>query len=93
MNKIISALDARNNLGSLMDDVNRYNTRIVIKKRNKPSVVLINFADYLENIVKKDPAMILIQMDARQKGLDKLTQYQIDKVISKSRFDHVTSSP
>lgn len=91
MGKIISAVEARNNLGSLIDDANRYNARFIIKKRNTPSVVLINYKDYLNAVIKKDPIQIALQKDAKISGASTLTARAIEKEIFKAR-NYVKSS-
>lgn len=92
MAKKISAADARQNLGMVMEEAVRYNTRFIIQKHRKDSVVLMSKMDYLRTVLKTNSHLQALQAEAKTKGLDTLTMREIDDIISESRQNVEASS-
>lgn len=87
MTKVISALEARNNLGALIDSAATYNTRYLIKKRNEAAVVLLSARDYLQTVIQRNPAVEAVRTKSGKTGGDRLTAQEITAIIREARDD------
>ena len=85
MTKLIDALSVRTRLGEVMEEAEKKNTRFLVSRRGKPSVVILGVEDYLRNIVKKNELLAEIQLGAKKAGLDKMTAGEIDAEIHSYR--------
>ena len=83
--KTIEALEARVHFGSVMDEVEKKNTRFLVSKRGKPKIIMLSITDYLENILKEDELLIKIHLKTKETGLDKISEEEIEKEILASR--------
>lgn len=85
--KTIEALEARVHFGSVMDEVEKKNTRFLVSKRGKPKIIMLSVTDYLKNILKEDELLTSIYLKAKETGLDKISEEEIDKEIRASRSE------
>jgi prevent-host-death family protein len=85
MTKLIDALSVRTRLGEVMEEAEKENTRFLVSRRGKPTVVILGVEDYLRNVVKKNELLAEIQFGAQKAGLDKITAKEIDAEISSYR--------
>ncbi len=78
---------ARKELSRLVREAQKTNTRFLLSERGKPQAVLLGIDDYLKNVLKRNRASIIaeIQLEAKKKGLDKLTMEEIDREIRTNR--------
>ena len=83
--KTIEALEARIHFGSVMDEVEKKNTRFLVSKRGKPKIIMLSVTDYLENILKEDELLTSIHLKTKETGLDKISEEEIEKEILASR--------
>jgi prevent-host-death family protein len=83
--KTIEALEARVHFGSVMDEVEKKNTRFLVSKRGKPKIIMLSVTDYLENILKEDELLTKIHLKTKETGLDKISEEVIEKEIRASR--------
>src|SRR5271157_38162 len=83
--KLIDALDARTHFGEVMAEAEKGNARFLVSRRGKPKVMILSVADYLKNVVKEDAIFAEIQLTAKQLGLDKTTEAEIEAEIAASR--------
>lgn len=83
--KTIEALEARIHLGSVMDEVEKKNTRYLVSKRGKPKIILLSVNDYLKNILKEDTLLTQIHLKAKETGLDKMSESEIETEIKDAR--------
>ena len=83
--KTIEALEARIHFGSVMDEVEKKNTRFLVSKRGKPKIIMLSVTDYLENILKEDELLTSIHLKTKETGLDKISEEEIEKEIRASR--------
>jgi prevent-host-death family protein len=83
--KTIEALEARVHFGSVMDEVEKKNTRFLVSKRGKPKIIMLSVTDYLENILKEDELLTKIHLKTKETGLDKISEEEIEKEILASR--------
>ena len=83
--KTIEALEARIHFGSVMDEVEKKNTRFLVIKRGKPKIIMLSVTDYLENILKEDELLTSIHLKTKETGLDKISEEEIEKEILASR--------
>lgn len=83
--KTIEALEARVHFGSVMDEVEKKNTRFLVSKRGKPKIIMLSVTDYLENILKEDELLTSIHLKTKETGLDKISEEEIEKEILASR--------
>jgi prevent-host-death family protein len=81
MTKLIDALSARTRLGEVMEEAEKENTRFLVSRRGKPSVVILGVEDYLKNVVKKNDLLAEIQLGAQKAGLDKTAPKEIEAEI------------
>jgi len=86
MTKLIDALTVRTRLGEVMKEAEKENTRFLVSRRGKPTVVILGVEDYLKNIVKKNELLAEIQLGAQRAGLDKITDKEIDSEIRSYRL-------
>jgi len=83
--KTIEALEARIHFGSVMDEVEKKNTRFLVSKRGKPKIIMLSVTDYLENILKEDELLTSIHLKTKETGLDKISEEEIEKEIRAAR--------
>jgi prevent-host-death family protein len=83
--KTIEALEARVHFGSVMDEVEKKNTRFLVSKRGKPKIIMLSVTDYLENILKEDELLTKIHLKTKETGLDKISEEEIEKEIRAAR--------
>ena len=85
--RIIGLDEARKNLSKIVQEATIGKTRYLLGTRGKPKAVLIGVEDYLRNVLKRDRMSVIaeIQLEAKAKGLDKLTMREIDKEIRAAR--------
>jgi prevent-host-death family protein len=83
--KTIEALEARIHFGSVMDEVEKKNTRFLVSKRGKPKIIILSVTDYLENILKEDELLTSIYLKTKETGLDMISEEEIEKEIRATR--------
>lgn len=85
--RIIGLDEARKNLSKIVQEATIGKTRYLLGTRGKPKAVLIGVEDYLRNVLKRDRLSVIaeIQLEAKAKGLDKLTMREIDKEVRAAR--------
>ncbi len=74
---------ARKELSRLVREAKKTNMRFLLSERGKPQAVVLGIDDYLQNVLKKERASVItkIQLEAKEKGLDKMSMEEIDKEI------------
>jgi len=82
---VISALQARANLGRILDDVQGKCRSLVIEKRGTPKAVLLSLREYVKLAAPEPEVLRIIGEDAKRKGTNLLTSRQIDRVIKAAR--------
>lgn len=85
MTQLIDALSARTRFGELMQKAEKDNLRFLVSRRGKPKVVILSVEDYLQNIIKQPEIIARIQLSAKEAGLDKMTDKEINAEISSVR--------
>jgi prevent-host-death family protein len=83
--KTIEALEARVHFGSVLEEVEKSNTRFLVSKRGKPKMIMLSVNDYLQNIVKSDSLLTKIHVKAKEAGLDKITDEEIEAEVKAVR--------
>jgi len=83
--KLIDALEARTHFEEVMEQAEKGNARFLVSRRGKPKVMILSVADYLKNVVREDAIMAEIQLTAKELGLDKMTEDEIEAEIKASR--------
>jgi len=83
--RVISALNARANLGKLLNQLELQSESLVIEKRGTPRAVLLSLRDYVKMAAPEPEVLRLIGEDSRRKGTDALTSREIDQVIKAAR--------
>jgi len=68
-----------------MDEVEKKNTRFLVSKRGKPKIIMLSVTDYLENILKEDELLTSIHLKAKETGLHKISEEEIEKEIRAPR--------
>ena len=82
---VVSALQARTNLGRLLLQIEDESCSLVIEKRGTPKAVLLSIRDYVRLAAPEPDVLRIIGKEAQHKGVDQLTSRQIDRVIKASR--------
>jgi prevent-host-death family protein len=82
---VVTALDARANFGKLLSRVENEGRSLVIEKRGTPRAVLLSIRDYVRLAVPEPEVLRILGKESKQKGTDKLTPQQIDRVIKAAR--------
>lgn len=83
--KTIEALEARVHFGSVMDEVEKTNTRFLVSKRGKPKIIMLSVNDYLKNILKEDRLLTQVHLKAKESGLGRITEEEIEAEIKAAR--------
>ncbi len=83
--RVISALNARANLGKLLNQLETESESLVIEKRGKPRAVLLSLRDYVKMAAPEPEILRLIGEESRRKGTDRLSARQIDQAIKETR--------
>ncbi len=82
---VVSALDARANFGKLLRRVEDEGRSLVIEKRGRPRAVLLSIKDYVRLAVPEPEVLRIIGKESKQKGTNKLSSRQIDRIVRASR--------
>lgn len=82
---VVTALDARANFGKLLSRVEKEGQSLVIQKRGTPRAVLLSIRDYVRLAVPEPEVLRILGKESQQKGTDKLTSRQIDRVVRAAR--------
>ena len=85
LHNVISALTARTQLGQIIRRTSKNNERFVVERRGEPSVIIMSVKDYINTITPTPDWLKEIGMEARRKGLNKLSMRQIDAEIAAAR--------
>ena|SRR5271165_4862919 len=83
--RIITALTARTQLGQILRRVREDKEKFVIEKRGEPQAVVICVEEYLRLFSRPVPEFEAIRQEARVKGLDRLTMRDIHREIKRYR--------
>ncbi len=83
--KTIEALEARVHFGSVINEVEKTNTRFLVSRRGKPKMIMLSVNDYLQNFVKEDSILTSVHLKAQESGLDKTTGEEIEAEIQAAR--------
>lgn len=88
--QIIGLDQARRQLSDLVNGLDRSRLRYLLSSRGRPKAVLMSVSDYLMTILRQKRAAIVaeIQLEAKTKGLDKLTPAAIAREIRAARRAH-----
>ncbi len=84
MTTLIDALSARTQFGRIMNEAGK-NVRFLVSRRGKPKVIILGIEDYLKNIVKQPKLITNIQISAKEAGLDRLRDTEIEAEIKAFR--------
>ena len=82
---VVSALRARTNFGRLLRQVEEERRSLVIEKRGTPRAVLLSIRDYVRLAAPEPEVLKLIGEESKEKGTDKLSSEQIDRIIRATR--------
>ena len=85
MPKVVSALTARTQLGQILKRVSQKNERFIVDRRGEPEAIIMSLRDYINTIAPLPKALREIQVEAKRKGLHKLTMREIDAEIARVR--------
>jgi prevent-host-death family protein len=82
---VVSVLNARNNLGKLLERVASERRSLVIEKRGTPKAVLLSLRDYVKLAAPEPEVLRIIGEESERNGTSTLTARQIDQVIRATR--------
>jgi prevent-host-death family protein len=85
MTNVISAVTARTQLGQILKRINQKNERFVVDRRGQPQAVIMGINDYIDTFAPTPDWLKAIGVEAKKKGLSKLTMRQIDAEIAAAR--------
>ena len=85
--QIIGLDQARQRLSGLVNGLDRSQLRYLVSSRGKPKAILMGISDYLTTILQQKRAAIVVelQLEAKAKGLDKLTSRELQREIRAAR--------
>jgi len=86
--KAISALIARTQLGQILERVSENKERFLIKRRGKPTAVILGIEDYLKNVIKQPDALTKLQKQTEKSGANRMTLEEIEEEIKAVRKGH-----
>jgi prevent-host-death family protein len=82
---VVSALDARTQLGQIMRRAKTGQERFVVDKRGEPQIVILGIDDFIKNIAPETDVLAAVRADAKRKGMDKLSMREIGREIKAYR--------
>ncbi len=85
--QIIGLDQARQRLSGIVNGLDRSQLRYLVSSRGRPKAVLMSISDYLTTILKQKRASVVVelQLEAKAKGLDKVTSKEILREIRTTR--------
>lgn len=85
--QIIGLDQARQRLSGIVNGLDRSQLRYLVSSRGRPKAVLMSISDYLTTILKQKRASVVVelQLEAKAKGLDKVTSNEILREIRTAR--------
>jgi prevent-host-death family protein len=90
--RVVSALDARSNLGKLLDRVEVDQRSLVIEKRGRPRAILLSIGDYLKLAAPEPEILRILGEESKRNGTHKLTSREIDEIVQDFRNNGETKS-
>ncbi len=85
MNRRVDAHLARTQFGQIMDRAIENNERFVVERRGEPAVVIMSIQDFIRTAAPPPGWLEKAWNGAKKRGLDKLSQTDIDAEISAHR--------
>ena len=85
VNIVVTALNARANLGKLLRRVEDDGQSLVIEKRGRPRAVLLSIRDYVRLAAPEPEILRVIGYKSVQEGTNKLTSRQVDQIVKAAR--------
>jgi len=82
---VVTALNARANLGKLLRRVEEEGQSLVIEKRGRPRAVLLSIRDYVRLAAPEPEVLRIIGSESIQKGTSKLNSKQVDQIVRLAR--------
>jgi prevent-host-death family protein len=82
---VVTALDARTHFGKLLRRVEDEGRSLVIEKRGRPRAVLLSIRDYVRLAVPEPEVLRVIGKESKQRGTNKLSATQIDRIVTAAR--------
>jgi len=89
--QIIGLDQARHRLSGLVNGLDRGQLRYFVSSRGRPKAVLMSISDYLTTILRQKRASVVVelQLEAKTKGLDKISSKEISREIRTARRAHL----
>jgi prevent-host-death family protein len=81
----VSALQARNNFGRLLRQIEDEQRSLIIEKRGVPKAVLLSIREYVRLAAPEPQILTALGEHSRRAGTDRLSSRQIDRVIKDAR--------
>jgi len=82
---VVSALDARTQLGQILRRVKDNNERFVIDRRGEPQAVIMSLNDYIDAIAPPPAWLKRLWTASERRGTDRLSMRQINAEIATAR--------
>jgi prevent-host-death family protein len=82
---VVSALDARTQLGQILRRVKNNNERFVIDRRGEPQAVIMSLNDYIDAIAPPPAWLKRLWSASERRGTDRLSMRQINAEIATVR--------
>jgi prevent-host-death family protein len=82
---VVSALDARTQLGQILRRVKNNRERFVIDRRGEPQAVIMSLEDYVEAIAPPPAWLKRLWAASERRGTDRLSMRQINAEIAAAR--------
>jgi prevent-host-death family protein len=91
--RVISALTARSQMGSLLDQVAIHRRSFVIEKRGQPKAVLLGIEDYIRLAAPEPEILKAIGEASVRRGTSKLSSRRMDRIIQQARVSRKNVAP
>ena len=82
---IVSALDARTQLGQILRRVKNNGERFVIDRRGEPQAVIMSLGDYIDALAPSPAWLKRLGAASERRGTDRLSMRQINAEIATVR--------
>ena len=82
---VVSTLDARTNLGKLLNRVDTERRSLIIEKRGTPRAILLSIHDYVKLAAPEPEVLKIIGEESERNRTSALSSRQIDQLIRTTR--------
>jgi PHD/YefM family antitoxin component YafN of YafNO toxin-antitoxin module len=82
---VVSSTVARTQISDILKRAGDRDERFVVERAGEPAVIILSLRDFIRNIAPTPPAFRAIRAEAKRKGVDTLSDRDIEREIAAVR--------